>query len=403
MVIAFTRHKGFGRDPAGNVGVIFALALLPLLSLAGAALDYTRFTSERAKLQQATDAAALQAVLVNVSSNQERINEAKAVVASANLKANASAVVNGSIVTVLAEKSVNTTFIGALGIESTTIGARSSATRSMDGAPACVLALNPTASGAITFSGNASFTGVGCAVQSNSSSPTSLVAQGSATVHAEAICSAGGFSSNGGMSPKPQSNCPPLPDPYDNLPRPPSGGCDFSNVSIKPNETVTLQKGTYCNGLELKGTVTLSDGLYIIKDGSLTITSQAVVTGKNITFFLTGTSAGFSINGGGKLDISAPTAGVYGGIVLYQDPSSNVGAANTMNGNGDTRLVGVIYTPRQSMKVSGNTSFGDHTPLMSIIADTVTFTGSATAKTEVTGIAMAAPLPRVQGGARLIQ
>ena len=81
MVIAFTRHKGFGRDQAGNVGVIFALALLPLLSLGGAALDYTRFTSERAKLQQATDAAALQAVLVNVSSNQERINEAKAVVA----------------------------------------------------------------------------------------------------------------------------------------------------------------------------------------------------------------------------------------------------------------------------------------------------------------------------------
>ena len=53
---------GFQRflvDGSGNVAVIFALASLPLLAFAGAALDYGTATRMQAKLQAATDATAL--------------------------------------------------------------------------------------------------------------------------------------------------------------------------------------------------------------------------------------------------------------------------------------------------------------------------------------------------------
>ena len=49
----------FRVDRRGNVAVIFALASLPLLAFAGAALDYGTATRMQAKLQAATDATAL--------------------------------------------------------------------------------------------------------------------------------------------------------------------------------------------------------------------------------------------------------------------------------------------------------------------------------------------------------
>ncbi len=55
-VIAASR---FRECDAGNVGIIFGLAFLPMLLMAGAAADYTHMTTMRSGLQQATDAAVL--------------------------------------------------------------------------------------------------------------------------------------------------------------------------------------------------------------------------------------------------------------------------------------------------------------------------------------------------------
>ncbi|ABD05522.1 conserved hypothetical protein [Rhodopseudomonas palustris HaA2] len=62
-----TRHIGrlprrFGRDRSGNIAVIFAIALLPILGFIGAAIDYATANRIRTKLQSAQDAAVLLAV-----------------------------------------------------------------------------------------------------------------------------------------------------------------------------------------------------------------------------------------------------------------------------------------------------------------------------------------------------
>ena len=46
-------------DRRGSVVQIFALALVPIAFMAGAALDYTRSAAERSKLQVGVDAAVL--------------------------------------------------------------------------------------------------------------------------------------------------------------------------------------------------------------------------------------------------------------------------------------------------------------------------------------------------------
>ena len=49
----------FRGDQRGNVAVVFGLAAIPILGLAGVALDYTRASHFRSELQSAVDASAL--------------------------------------------------------------------------------------------------------------------------------------------------------------------------------------------------------------------------------------------------------------------------------------------------------------------------------------------------------
>jgi Flp pilus assembly protein TadG len=52
----------FRRDQSGNIAVIFALSLMPILSCIGCAIDYSRAVQLRSKLQAAIDAASVGAV-----------------------------------------------------------------------------------------------------------------------------------------------------------------------------------------------------------------------------------------------------------------------------------------------------------------------------------------------------
>src|SRR6188472_3991034 len=60
--IARQVRAAFSRFPAanqGNIAILFAVALLPLLSFMGAAIDYTRANRARSSMQAALDSTAL--------------------------------------------------------------------------------------------------------------------------------------------------------------------------------------------------------------------------------------------------------------------------------------------------------------------------------------------------------
>jgi Flp pilus assembly protein TadG len=390
-------------DKRGSVATLFALALLPIIGAAAVALDYSKATRDRTELQKAVDAAALGAVDPDEIDDQRRITLAKSIFsANDRLGAQASASttsIGERVVTVSASAKSPATLISALGISDTTVSARATAIKKNDGTPICLLALNKSVAGAVSFSGSSTFIADNCAVQSNSSNANGMEITGSATAQAKSFCSVGGVSNATRVFPVARSSCAPVADPLASVAYPTDVLCTRTNVQVKPGEVTSLDPGVYCNGLDLKGTATLAPGMYVIKDGPLNISSQAVVNGQGVTFFLTGNNAGFAINGGGAVNLAAPTAGQFVGILILQDRNANPGGSNTLSGGSETALRGAIYTPTQGLTVTGN-NFGQPNAFMPIIVDQVKFGGSATLRAN-SDTQLARPLPRVGGSARL--
>jgi Flp pilus assembly protein TadG len=55
----------FGRDKSANIAVIFGIAVIPILTAVGAAIDYSMATRIQAKLQTAADAASIASIATN--------------------------------------------------------------------------------------------------------------------------------------------------------------------------------------------------------------------------------------------------------------------------------------------------------------------------------------------------
>ncbi len=388
---AFSRKgASFWSNERGSIATQFALALIPLAMFGGAVIDYGRAGQFKAELQNAVDYSALRSL---DTPDEVRLTNAEAVIARLDETTPSVGVSSDDdTVEISATSGVSTTILAVVGINRIPVHARAKARLVEGGPPACVLALNRTKKDAVSFSGSSSFYGRDCVVHSNSGHASGLSINGSATPTADGFCSVGGVSGGEGLSPAPRGNCRPIRDPFAKLPKPPASGCTHNNHKINPNQSRTLQPGVYCGGLDILGTATLDPGVYVIKDGSLDIGSQALVRGTGVTFYITGSNAGFGFNGGATIELEAPKTGKYGGVLIYQDPSST--SSNTINGGSDTIMNGAIYTPGSDIRLNGSSGFGQSMSYMPIIADTVTVTGSTDMKLDTSGVQLAAPLPQ---------
>jgi Flp pilus assembly protein TadG len=391
----------FERDEAGSMAVIFGLAIIPAVFLAGAAIDYSRSTQSRAQLQSAVDNSALSVLM---GPDGQRLANANAIVGSvAGLIPSVSVAGTPKEVVVTATGSLKTAVLNAARVDSIAIGARAKAIKLYQGPPPCILALDKLASGAVTFTGSSDFKAKDCVVQSNSSHGSGMVLEGSGTPVAAGFCSVGGVATTKVITPPPRSYCEPMEDPFKALPRPYSSACSFNNVVVEPKQTLTLKPGVYCGGLTLKGTATLEPGIYVVKNGNLAITSQSTVRGNGVMFYLTGTNAGFTFDAGGVLDLRAATDGTYGGLLVFQDNNSNPNFENKLAGGSDTIIIGGIYTPTQKVTLAGGSGFGQQSSYMPVIANQIRVSGSTTTQSDLTGVNLAAPLPKSFSGVRLVE
>lgn len=383
----------FRENERGSLAVPFAFATIPLLLIAGSAIDYSRALSFKSKLQSAVDASALHALNTPEETRQATTE------ATIRMLSEETPLIVGDTeeVSVTATGGVETSILALLGIERIPVTAKSRA-KVTDGLPACLLALNKTEASAISFSGSASFAGKDCVVHTNSGDANAMNISNNASPVAAGFCAVGGVSAPAGIAPSPRGKCRSIKDPFAGLPKPASGDCTSKKgYTVGSNKTETLYPGTYCGGLTIQGDATLEPGVYVIEDGSLTVNAQAVLSGKGVTFYITGSKGGFTINGGASIDLHAPSSGTYGGVVIYQDPLS-VGSGgkkieNTLNGGADSIINGGIYTPTQGIKITGSSGFGQKSAYMPVIADTISVTGSADVGVDIEGVYMAAPLP----------
>src|SRR5688500_12216499 len=116
--------KHFCRAEHGNVGMVFALSLIPMTAFGGAAVDYSRAGAIRNKLQTATDAAALGAAAsTNVSTDQQRIALAESLFKANGISdSSISATMVGGKVVVTAAVAVKTTMMSLMQVPQMEVG-----------------------------------------------------------------------------------------------------------------------------------------------------------------------------------------------------------------------------------------------------------------------------------------
>ena len=382
------RLKSLPRDTRGGVAVLFSLAVLPLIIAAGVALDYANLSRADARLANGADSAALAGakamVLAFELPEAERRVAAESVAQKtvASLAPTALAAISASV----AESSVAVTLtedeplllLRFIGEATKPVGAQSVAIFTPNEPIPCLLALSPSAPSGISVDGSATVTGPKCMAWSNSTSPSSLSFTGASDTSAQRICAVGGKTGSASVSPSPETSCDPFADPYASRSTTDGRTCDHGTLSVEASQTVTLDPGVYCGDFVLKGDVTLSPGLFVIRDGVFRVEGAAQVQGTGVSFLLVGNSY-LDWAGRAVIDISAMSTGELAGIAIASDRGGPA-LSSTISGNVPPLTAGVagsIYLPNQTLSMSGSSEVRVAAG-SGIITNSVLVTGSGT-------------------------
>jgi len=378
----------FGRDQSGNFAIIAALVMPLLAGTAGLGAEYGMWIY---KHQAMIAAAGSSAVSAATASNNIAI-EADAVAASYGFVngVNGTTVVvnqppqsgtqtnNSSAVEVVIQQTQPRLLSALFDSDPITIKSRAVAI-SANGA-GCVLALNPTADGAVTLQGSTQITLNGCSLHDNSSSSSAMSTGGS--LSALSVNVVGGISgSTSGITATNGIHTGVLPtaDPYASASPAAFSGCNQTHFSTQ--SSITINPGVYCGGMSLTAgaVVTLNPGIYYLDQGSLFVRGGATITGKGVTLVFTSSTgnnwATATINGNASVNLTAPAFGPTAGIVMFGDRKMTTGTSFKLNGGASQTFGGAIYLPTAAINYSGSSS--TNMGCTQIIADTITFSGNS--------------------------
>lgn len=383
--------KAFGCNGRGGVAVTFALTLPVLLALAGAASDFAVMTKLRSELQKAADASA-SAAAHEIPLAHKNINSVKSAAkyyasfalddgsqtgqASSKLPANVSVtadvVENFSAVHVTITENW-TPFFAHFVIKGVTPVVVSATARYVGTNNICVLGLGNNAQG-VFLDVSSRLTGNNCGAFSNSVATDSLAVNSGASLDTMINCAAGGTNISGGatVSPSAVSDCPAVADPLANRPPPPVGGCDYNDVQIKGTTVTTLSPGVYCNGIKIGGNaqVTLGAGIYVMKNGGLSVTGSAALTGNSAGIFITGDDPQPLLFGGSShISMTAPLDGPMAGLLVYEDRALTHHLTHQITSADARRLIGTIYLPVGDLLIDSGQTVADQSAYTAIIVN----------------------------------
>jgi hypothetical protein len=330
-----TLHNGL----CGQVLLLVTIAIVVLLGFSALSVDIGLLYSTRRRMQTAADAAAIAGA--SALRDSQDYTKAAADVTSFNGFTNSQNNVTVAVsqptlsspypsgvtyVEVDITQSVPTYFLRALGYKSMNVGAR--AVSGAVNGPACIYALDPSASGAVSLTGNINLNSA-CGLIDDSTSSSALSATGNINVQTTSTGIAGNYSSSGNItfSPTPKINLAPVPDPLSSLQPPTVPTCTQASTtnsgtySISGNyTTLNLTPAVYSGGISVGGNIgTLNFG--------------AGTYGNRISFVGNLTTANFNPG-------------------QYQNGGS--GAVITLQGNTAANFAAGAYTFCGPLSISGN-------------------------------------------------
>ena len=373
-------------DRRGAIIALVAVSMVMLMGILVMAIDVGNLQREKRMAQTAADAAALAGAIEIFRLRPDSIEPS----ALSEAKRNGfEHLVNGNVVTVTypategnftgnkyvdvdVRRTVPTIFAGFFGRGSVLVHTR--ATAGVTLAEYCFIVLDPTSDNALKLENSAHLTGSGCGVDVNSTSPIGADAVGQQNVISAPFVSVAGPSVGGldKFATAPQYNVPPTPDPMSQLAMPTvPNTCDHGNLNARTTYSgiITLSPGTYCGGIDVSGTITLNQGLYILRGGGLSLIGGASTlrsVGTGVTFLNTAPPAGATYDWGPiyvqaasvTLDLYANTdpASALPGVLFYTDPAAPY-MVNLFKAGSVSRMDGTMYFPTGLVKFESGASF----------------------------------------------
>jgi len=396
--------SAFRREERGQVAVILSLAVLPMVGLVGAAVDYSRASNARAHLQGAMDAA----VLAGASDGSSKWQTVALSTFDADLRpsdiavATPSFTLDGSTYKGSVSATMPTKLIKTLGLNSIALSVSSVVDGRVAAADnSCILTLDHGSSSShlsMTFNGAPNIDLNGCSLRSN----TSMTCNGFNT-GATASIAAGSASSC--SNPKPGAAS--VPDIYaslaSNISRrcgmsmpglmwtagtPPSGGAVFKSTVGGHTQYNICGDLTLSGNGALTGDSPSTDTVIIVENGSLNIADGSNVSAKRTTIVITGdNSAASAVNfltSTLSLSPSVDPINPWRGVSLYQDPAVTNGVDDSWGPGTTFNIDGVVYLPNANVTISGN-SASNVSNCSKLVANTVTTNGSVNLRFSQTG------------------
>lgn len=357
-----------------------AVAAAPLMGGLALSVDYATIYSKSAELQDLADSAAL-AVAKEMSLANSKTLDVTAIAtsyATSRLKINSTESIDVKAVRDAEETSVNVSlsytwkpfFAQFIDSKALPIVVDAKAGYTGGNSSLCVLGLDTSTKNTVIVGPGSSVTANGCSLFSNSTSSKGLNTKPTATIQADSIQTAGGYSgADNSYTPFPITDAPPVADPLASRVAPTVGACDYTNFVVKGNVTQTLKPGVYCNGLDVggKAIAKLEPGTYIMKDGPLSIRGNSSIIGEHVGFYFTGTDAVFDFRASTQVVLSAPKSGELSGILFFEDRNSVVDRVFAIRSKDAEKFEGTVYLPKGTLFINKASRVGQLSKWTAII------------------------------------
>lgn len=356
-----SRLSQFGKKADGNVTLIAALSLLPLMMAAGTALDYSQALTSRTSLQAVLDSAVLAGAVAadtktrdtQASAYLNRGAEADNIkIVSSSFKANDDGSYQGT-----ATAKVDTAFLRIVGVDQQTISAKTVVAIPKVSKKVCILVLDPSANQSLLVNSGANINGPDCEIHVSSTANPAMIMNGGSTLNVARVCVKGSkIIQNGGTISKLELNCATSANPFVNaLPKPSSSTCTVSNVNY--SGTNSLSPGVYCGNFNFNGsgTLNLKPGTYVFKNTKWNINSGWKVNGTGVTFYFADAKSYIQINSGVEINVTAPTSGDYADLLFFE-PDGLSKSQFSINGSAGHKFEGLIYLPSRNVTFNSMSS-----------------------------------------------
>lgn len=378
--------KSFLKCRRGNFATTIGVAAVPLMLVAGGAVDYTMMQHAQGALQEVADGAALVGVkeLAIAGTSKKTAESVAKNYANSSIFTKLSLADGDGSVTVGASASDNRELTVSMAyyweplllhfIKPDALPLKVNATAKLTGKESiCVVALDPSSSGALSLSGKSSMEADGCSVYSNSKSSEGISLVQGATLSAVSSYSSGGYDGPlEAFDPRPITDSPQLTDPLASRKQPAAGSCKEYDLKLSAG-VVTLSPGTYCGGIDIGGLaqVVLLPGNYTIKDGPLIVEGNASMIGEFVGISFVGEASTFSFGTSTQVHLTAPKTGPLAGILFFEDRSSSKNRMFEIKSKDAERFEGTIYLPNAKLFIDKESRLGLTSNWTAIIANQI--------------------------------